>query len=111
MPAIIRSTGVTMMVNIEGLGGVQEPKSNRPSDTRPSQTHEATDATPSASDAVVISSGAQAAARIAQLIQASGTEPDIRTDRVEAAKAAIARGDYKNPDVIANVAEGVSKLL
>lgn len=101
-----------MMVNIEGLGGVQEPKSNRPANTRPSQTHEETDATPSASsDAVVISSGAQAAARIAQLIQASGTEPDIRTDRVEAAKAAIARGDYKNPDVIANVAEGVNKLL
>lgn len=99
------------MAGIHGVGGVPEPKSNGPANARPSQTRKSTDPAPAASDDVVISSGAQAAARIAQLIQASGTEPDIRADQVEAAKAAIARGDYKNPDVIAKVAEGVSKLL
>ncbi len=98
------------MVGIHGVGGVPEPKPDRPTNTRSSQTGK-TEQSSSASDDVVISSAAQAAARIAQLIQASESAPDIRTDRVEAAKAAIARGDYKNPDVVAKVAEGVNKLL
>lgn len=98
------------MVGIQGVGGVPEPKSNRPADTQTSQTPKV-DQSSSASDDVLISGAAQAAARIADLIQASDSAPDIRADRVEAAKAAIARGDYKNPDVVAKVADGVSKLL
>jgi len=62
-------------------------------------------------DEVVISSQAQAAAVVAQALQATSTQSDIRLDKVEAAKAALERGDHKNPDVVATVAERLSKFL
>ena len=98
------------MVALQGISGIPEPKPERPADVR-----ERRDATPAKSDQVqddvLISSEAQAAARISKLVQAAQADADIRADRVEAAKEHIARGDYKRPEIVAKVAERISKYL
>lgn len=98
------------MVGVQGIGGVPEPKPDRPANVRDrNQSASASDV--KAQDDVVISSEAQAAAKLASLIKAAGTQPDIRADRVDAAKASIARGDFKKPDIVAQVAQRLSNLL
>ncbi len=97
------------MVGIQGLGGVPEPKPERPAHVRDSKQSPSTEG--AASDAVVISSEAQAAAVVAASIQVTKGQSDIRTERVEAAKEAIERGDFKNPEIVQVVADRVSKLL
>lgn len=96
------------MVGIYGVGGPQEPRSDRPSSVRDNRPGPSTDKEAS-SDGVVISSEAHAAAAIAKTLQA-GVE-DIRADRVEAARQAIERGDYRRPEVANVVAERISRLL
>ncbi len=98
------------MVGIQGLGGVPEPKPERPANVRESKQSPTADGA-SSSDGVVISSEAQAAAVVAKSIQVTQGQNDIRTERVEAAKEAIERGDFKNPEVVQVVADRVSKLL
>ena len=99
------------MVGINGIGGIPEPKPDRPANVRDNkQSNAPTDST-SSSDDVVISSEAQAAAVVASSIQATEGQGDIRAERVEEAKAAIERGDYKNPDIVEVVAERLNKLL
>lgn len=96
------------MVGIYGVGGPQEPRPDRPSsvrDNRPSPSAEKE----TASDGVVISSEAQAAAAITKTLQA-GVD-DVRAERVEAARQAIERGDYRRPEVAKVVAERISRLL
>ena len=99
------------MVGIQGLGGVPEPKPDRPSGVRDSKQGASADETSSSSDGVVISSEAQAAAVVASSIHAAQDQPEIRADRVEAAKASIERGDFKDPEVVQIVADRISKLL
>jgi anti-sigma28 factor (negative regulator of flagellin synthesis) len=98
------------MGGIQGIGGVPEPRPDRPPGAR-----DVDRATPSgnndSSDEVVISSQAQAAAVIADTLQAASTQPDIRADRVAEARAALERGDYRKPDVVATVAERIGKFL
>jgi len=98
------------VVVLKGVSGVPEPKPERPADVRARK-----DSAPArqerAQDDLLISSEAQAAARLAQLMQMARTETDIRADRVAAAKERIDRGDYKRPEVVAKVAEKVSKYL
>jgi len=60
---------------------------------------------------VAISTEAQAAAQIAQSLKLTENQSDIRADRVAAAKAAIERGDYKQPEVVEAVAQRISKFL
>lgn len=96
------------MVAIHGIGGVPEPTPERPAKLRDTRDREPVG---SAQDGVVISSEAQAAARLAQLVQEAKEEADVRTERVEAARENLRRGDYKNPDVVAKVAEKISKYL
>lgn len=96
------------MVAIHGIGGIPEPTPERPAKVREGRERSA--ASP-AQDDVVISSEAQAAARLAQLVQESQDASDVRTQRVEAAKENLRRGDYKNPEVVAKVAEKISKYL
>lgn len=96
------------MVGIQGLGGVQEPEPNRPANVR--DQAESTAASKGKDD-LVISSAAQAAATLATTIQAAATIPDVRADRVAAAREAIERGDYKRPDIVAQVADRINKLL
>ena len=95
------------MVAIHGIGGVPEPTPERPAKVRDGRER---DAAVPAQDGVVISSEAQAAARISQLVQNSDSS-DVRAERVEAAKENLRRGDYRNPDVVAKVAEKISKYL
>jgi anti-sigma28 factor (negative regulator of flagellin synthesis) len=98
------------MVAIQGIGGVPEPKPGGAAKVRDTKEQDAAKAT-DPKDGVVISSEAQAAARIAQIIQASAGQADVRAVRVAAAKENIERGEYKKPEVVAKVAEKVSKYL
>lgn len=105
------------MVGIQGLGGVPEPKSEGPGRIR--RDRDADDAREAASsgsgaapqDGVTISDAAKQAADVARVVQASKNTSDIRADRVEAARQRIERGDYKNPEVVAQVAERLLKFL
>ena len=98
------------MVGVQGIGGVPEPKPDRPANVRDrNQTASSSDV--KAQDGVVISSEAQAAAKLAHLIKAAESQPEVRTEKVEAAKASIARGDFEKPEVVAKVAQQISKLL
>jgi len=95
---------------IQGLGGVSEPKPNH-SDDKPAHKSVNGDEKAQTGDGVVISSEAQAAARVASLTKAAEGEPDIRADKVQAAKEAIERGDYKNPDIVSEIAAKINKIL
>ncbi len=99
------------MVGIQGLGGVPEPKPERPANVRDSKQSPSAEGASSSSDGVVISSEAQAAAVVAASIQATSGQSDIRAERVEAAKEAIERGDFKEPEIVQVVADRVSKFL
>ena len=100
------------MEGIQGVGGVPEPnRSNKASSARENTKTQAANEETSASDDVVISGEAQAAAQLAQSISAASNTPDIREDRVAAAKLAIERGDYKKPEIVESVAEKISKYL
>lgn len=97
------------MVGIGGITGITEPNSERPAKVREKDRDVAQ--TASQQDDVVISSEAQAAAKLASSVQNIVLSSDVRTDRVEAARENMANGNYKNPDVVAKVAERVSKYL
>lgn len=98
------------MVGIQGVGGVSEPKPEGPNGIRDRKKVDAeTVAKPE--DGVVISSEAQAAASLAYVVEAANNQPDLRADRVESAKVAIERGDYKKPEVVSEVADRIAKHL
>ena len=99
------------MVTIQGLGGIPEPKSDRTAKVKDTKDSATKSGSSVARDGVIISTEAQAAARVAQLVQTSSTQTDIRADRVAAARERIERGDYKNPEIVAKVAEKISKYL
>lgn len=104
------------MVGIQGLGGIPEPKPERPAKVRNER-----DSAPSSGltgsssagqkDGVHISSEAQAAAEVARLVSLASGNDEVRMDKVEAARERIERGDYKNPDVVAQLAERLNKYL
>ncbi len=99
-----------MVSGIQGLGGPQEPRPDRPAsvrDNRPSSSAESE----KSSDGVVISSEAQAAAAVARTIQLSANQAQVRSERVDEARASLERGDYRKPDVVQQVAERISRLL
>ena len=98
------------MVAIQGINGIPEPKSDRPAKVRDAKKQEAEVKAP-ATDGLVISSEAQAAAHLSRTIQAAQTGGDIRADRVAAARESIERGDYRNPEIVAQVAQKISKYL
>jgi len=96
------------MVAIQGISGIPEPKPERPAKARDAKDQSVRSS--QAQDGVVISSEAQAAAQLASLMRTTAKD-DVRTDKVEAARERIARGDYKRPEVVAKVAERISKYL
>jgi len=103
------------MVGIQGLGGVPEPKSGGPAKARNERDGVVRDgsATSAASsgDDVSISSEARAAAEAGRLTALAKSQDDIRADRVEQAKQNIEKGLYKDPEVVAKVAEKLLKYL
>ena len=98
------------MVGIQGLGGIPEPISERPAKVREEKEKTLTQKA-STKDDVVISTEAQAAAQLTSAVKAARQTPDVRTEKVEAARERLARGEYKNPDVVAQVAQKISKYL
>jgi anti-sigma28 factor (negative regulator of flagellin synthesis) len=105
------------MVTIQGLTGIPEPKSDRTSKVRGGKTESTSAASGTGStsalaqDDVSISSEAQAASEINKLVQVGKSEADLRADKIAAAKERLERGEYKNPEVVAKVAERLMKYL
>jgi anti-sigma28 factor (negative regulator of flagellin synthesis) len=98
------------MIDINGIGGVSGSRPQRP-DGPPDRRDTDAPRAEGRQDGVVISSTAQAVARITQLIQAAEGQDDARIDRVEAARQRIESGDYRQRDIVATVAERVAKFL
>lgn len=98
------------MVGIQGVAGVPEPnRSNRATVARENtKAQSSNDESAASTDGVAISGEAQAAAALNESLRAA---PDIRADRVAAAKLAIERGDYKKPEIVESVAQRISKYL
>lgn len=97
------------MVSVRGIGGVPEPAPNRPTDVRDRKRAEEKDLP--AQDGVKISPEAKQAAEAARLREIARQEPDIRADRVDAAKQQLERGNYRRADVVAKVAEKISRYI
>ncbi len=97
------------MDGVRGVGGVPEPAPERPVDVRAKREDETPDLR--VKDGVQISSAAQRAATVSHLLELAREQPDIREDRVAAARESIARGDYKREDVVARVAERIAGML
>lgn len=97
------------MAGIQGLGGIPEPAPERPVTSRDRRRDDAAAPTASADD-VLISSEAQAAAKISSYVQ-SAQQDTIRQDRVDQARQAIENGDYKKQDVVSEIAKRLSKIL
>lgn len=106
------------MVGIQGLGGIPEPKPERPAKVRNERETQAAGGLASATsggslkaDDVQISSEAQAAAEVSRVLQLARGDDDVRLDRVEAARQSIERGDYRQRDVVFQTAEKLLKYL
>ncbi len=103
------------MVGIQGLGGVPEPKPGGPNKARNERNDIARDGSSTSSvatgDDVSISAEARAAAEVGRLAALAKSQDDIRLDRVEQAKQNIEQGLYKDPQVVAKVAEKLLKYL
>ncbi|MFA6243847.1 MAG: flagellar biosynthesis anti-sigma factor FlgM [Candidatus Hydrogenedentales bacterium] len=97
------------MVGIQGLGGIPEPAPDRPSNVKDRRRDDAQ--APIGQDDVLISSEAQAAARLQQLVSVAKQEPEIRNERVEAARQSLEQGNYKKPEIVEAVAKKLSQLL
>jgi anti-sigma28 factor (negative regulator of flagellin synthesis) len=96
------------MVGIQGVGWIPEPKPERPAKVRDDKPKDVVQGAP-AKDDLVISSEAQAAAKLAASIRAIADQPDTRVDRVATAKERLDNGEYKKPEVVAKVAERISR--
>jgi hypothetical protein len=99
------------MVGVQGVGGIPDPVPERPANVRDRRRDDAARNEPKTDD-LLISSEAQAAARITALLQAaSKQQDDIRSEKVEAGKEALERGDHKNPQIVAQTARRISRYL
>ena len=90
------------------LAAFQSRRLNAPS--IPATSDEAVSAASTDVDDVLISSEAQAAAKLASLV-ALAKQNDIRQEKVEQAKQALAQGAHKKPEVVSELAERISKFL
>ncbi|NUM56041.1 MAG: flagellar biosynthesis anti-sigma factor FlgM [Candidatus Hydrogenedentes bacterium] len=98
------------MVGVHGVGGVPEPAPERPVNVRDKRRDEAVASSSAETDDVLISSEAQAAAKLTALV-ALAKQSDVRQDRVDQAKQALEQGTYKHPDVVSELAQRISKFL
>jgi hypothetical protein len=98
------------MAGVHGIGGIPEPAPERTVTARDRQREDAPGA--QAQDEVLITSEAQAAARLQKLVQtATQNADDVRANRVAEARAALDQENYKRPEVVQEVAKRISKLL
>lgn len=105
------------MVGIQGLGGVPDPKPERTERLRNGREQEISRSegtaggAASGEDGVSISSEAQAASEVARVVRLTQSQDDIRADKIAAARESLARGDYKNPEVVSRVADRLLKYF
>ncbi len=97
------------MAGIQGINGVPEPTPDRPAPSRDRRRDEVRDVVQR--DDVNISSTAKKAATVSRLVEQAKLDPEIRTDRVAEAKASLERGDYKDLNVLREVARNLLKYL
>ncbi|HOF38537.1 MAG TPA: flagellar biosynthesis anti-sigma factor FlgM [Candidatus Hydrogenedentes bacterium] len=97
------------MVGINGIGGIPEPLPDRPANVR-DRKREVENASVR-EDGVQISSEAREAASSARLASLVRGGDEVRAEQVAAAKERIERGDFKLPEVVAEVARRLSKYL
>lgn len=97
------------MVGVKGVTGIPEPSPERSTNVRDRKRTGESGAP--AKDGVRISPEAKEAADTARLVQLANEEPDIRAEKVDAAREALERGDYKIPSVIAEVAKRLSQYI
>ena len=98
------------MAGIQGLGGIPEPAPERPVGARERRKDDANATATTSSDDVLISSEAQAAAKISGYVQLA-QQDTLRQDRVEQARQSLENGDYKKADVLSELARRLSKIL
>jgi anti-sigma28 factor (negative regulator of flagellin synthesis) len=97
------------MVSIHGLGGVPEPVPDKGSGVRDRRREPVDNKAPQ--DGVEISSQGRQASDVSRAVAIARQEPDVRPDKVEAAKDAIERGDHKKLQTIIEVAKRIERLL
>lgn len=97
------------MGGIGGIGGVGGPAPERPADVRNRERVQAE--SPRPRDGVAISSDAQRAAEAARVTQATRNQDEVRPERVEQAREAIERGDFRDETVLRQVAQRLLRLL
>lgn len=98
------------MSGINGIGGIPGPVPVRSTNVRGRDGGD-TQGAASVQDDVAISDRAKGAAEVARLTRKPATGTEVRAERVAAAKQNIQNGNYKRPDVIAQVAERIGKYL
>lgn len=96
------------MIPLAGIGNTAAPGSPAGIRNRSQEAQRPADGAP---DAVVFSTAAQEAARIAGLVEQSASEPDVRAAQVEAAKQNLQEGSYKVQEVVYQVAAVLTKFL
>ena len=97
------------MEGVRGIGGVPEPNPERPSAARDRQRSERQ--SEQVKDGVRISSEAQEVSNVARLLQAAEGDGDVRIEKVEEAKRRIEQKTYRLPEMVAEIARKLSKLL
>jgi len=96
------------MMEINRIGGPSDPVRIEREEVRRKRAA----ATPaSAQDAVSISSEARQASNIVQFSEAVKRLPDIRQERVDAARENMEKGTYRANEIVRMVAERVSKQV
>jgi len=97
------------MSAIQAIGGAGGPSPERPSDVRNRQRETAP--TEPRQDGVEISGEAREAAETARLQEVAREVEDVRTDRVQEARAALERGEFQDETVLRQVAQRILRIL
>lgn len=100
------------MFEINGISGSNKPaRVEREEIRRRAEVNANPTGQSDAQDQVQISSEARMASNIVQFKEAVNSLPDIRQERVEAARQNIERGYYRNREAVQVVAERLSKYV
>ena len=97
------------MGGISGVGGVGGPAPERPADPRSREREQAENTRPR--DGVAISPDAERAAEAARVDQATRGQDEVRQERVDQAREALERGDFRDETVLRQVAQRLLRLM
>ncbi len=97
------------MSGIHGIQGIPEPTPERPGPVRDRRREEVRG--PAAEDGVEISAEAQEAANVRHLVEVARSQEEVRPERVAEAREGIERGDYRDPNIVREVARRLLRIL